>query len=165
LHKLLRTLDKETTKARNFVDGGSFRPAIKILEGPDGLLAKFDKILEEGSLPSAIDGIVYLPAQFNGKAKSASRLGLYAMACKAAVGVGDLRAEKGGKWCDVVYTMDNENVDGLVGRGEGLLKEEKWEEAVRVFEKAFENGGRSSQDVRHHSILPGETQADLMIRC
>ena len=43
--------------------------------------------------------------------------------------------------------MSSEDVDGLVGRGEKLMKDENWEEAVRVFDRAFEASGRSSQDV------------------
>ena len=39
------------------------------------------------------------------------------------------------------------DADGLVGKGEALLKQEEWEDAVRVFETAFEASGRSSRDV------------------
>jgi len=53
------------------------------------------------------------------------------------------------KWCDELLTLDGcaEDVDGLVGRGEALLVKEEWEEAVRVFERAFEASGRSDRDV------------------
>jgi hypothetical protein len=59
------------------------------------------------------------------------------------------------------------NEAGLVGKAEGLLLKEEWEEAVRVMEQAFEAGGRSNRDVslfesqvfsssspNHHHIEP-----------
>lgn len=145
VHKLLRSFDKDTAKARNFVEGGSWRQGMKIMEGDDGLLARFDNALDIAS--TSQEGITYLPPQFSPKAKSQTRLELYALACKAAVGANELRKDKGAKWCEEALAMDENNVDGLVGRGEKLLKEEKWDEAVRVFESAFEKTGRSSQDV------------------
>jgi hypothetical protein len=49
---------------------------------------------------------------------------------------------------------DNDE-NGLVGQGEGLLLKEEWEEAVRVFEMVFEASGRSSGDVgRFHFWTP-----------
>ncbi|KAK4685242.1 hypothetical protein P7C73_g4911, partial [Tremellales sp. Uapishka_1] len=137
VHKLLRQLDKETAKARNFVEGGTFRQAIKVLDGEEGLLAKFEQALLSADLPD----------QFQPKKKSLARLQLYAMACKAAVGAGDFTKSKGMKWCDETLAMDPENIDALVGKGEKMLKDENWEDAVRTFDKAFDLGGKSSQDV------------------
>ena len=147
VHKLLRGLEKETAKARNFVEGSAWRQAIKVFDGEDGLLAKFDRALEDASTEH--QGVTYLPPQLSPRDKSQTRLDLYAMACKAAVGAGDLRKDKGMRWCEETIKMDAENIDGLVGMGEKLLKEEKWDEATRMFEKAFEKSGRSSQDVGH----------------
>ena len=144
-HKLLRSLDKDTAKVRNFVEGGSWRQALKLLDGEDGLLARFDNSLEEASVPQ--DGMTYISPHFAPRTKSKSRLDLLALACKAAVNANELGKNKGMRWCEETLVMDESNIDALVGRGERLMKEEKWEEAVRAFERAFENGGRSSQDV------------------
>ena len=141
MHKLLRSLEKEMAKARNYVDSSQWRQATSLFDGADGLLARFDAALDV----SIKDG--YLSSKFDPRKKSQSRLQLYAMACKAAVGASDLGKSKGGKWCDVTLEMDGENPDALVGKGERLLKEESWDEAVRTFERAFEATGRSSQDV------------------
>ena len=141
VHKLFRSLEKDTAKARNFVEGSSWRPALKVLDGDDGLLTQFDKALDE----AAQDG--YLPNQFSPRATSRSRLELLALACKAAVNLNELGKNKGLRWCEETLAMDENNIDALVGKGERLLKEEKWDEAVRVLERAFENGGRSNQDV------------------
>ena len=146
VHRLLRSLDKETAKARNFVEGGAWRQAIKVLDGEDGLLAKFETALDNAV--EGPDGQVFIPKQFSAKTKSKMRLDLYAMACKAAVGANELRRDKGVKWCETTLSLDPENIDGLVGSGERLLKEENWEGAIRAFDKAFEKSGRSSQDVR-----------------
>ncbi|GFZ49009.1 hypothetical protein JCM24511_06758 [Saitozyma sp. JCM 24511] len=144
VHKLLRSLEKETAKARNFVEGSSWRQAIKVLDGDDGLLARFEKALDEAA--QSHDGVIYLPKQFHPKTKSQTRLDLYTMACKAAVGANELRKDKGMRWCDEVLAMDEGNADALVAQGERLMKEEKWEEALRVLERAFENSGRR-QDI------------------
>ena len=59
------------------------------------------------------------------------------------------------RWCDELLTLDgcNEDVDGLVGRGEALLGKEDWEEAVRVLERAFESSGRSDRDVSAEGLF------------
>lgn len=151
VHKLLRSFEKDTAKARNFIEGGAWKQGIKILDGEDGLLAKFERALADASSPQ--EGVTYLPPQFSPKTKSQTRLELYALACKAAVGANELKKDKGAKWCEEALAMDENNIDGLVGRGEKLLKEEKWDEALRVFEAAFEQSGRSSQDVSDITLL------------
>ncbi|WVQ97716.1 hypothetical protein IAU59_004830 [Kwoniella sp. CBS 9459] len=146
VHKLIKRLEKDTMRARNFVEDNQFRQAIKIFDGEDGLLSRFDQALldatrDENGHPA------YLAPQFHPLEKSEMRLELYALACKAAVGANDMKRDRGARWCDTTLEMDPENVDALVAKGEKSLKDEIWEEAVRVFEKAFENSGRSRQDV------------------
>jgi DnaJ family protein C protein 3 len=53
------------------------------------------------------------------------------------------------RWCEELLGMRGceNDVEGLVGRAEGLMKKEEWPEAVRVLEKAFEESGRSRRDV------------------
>ena len=143
-HKLLRSLDKDIQKARNFVEGSQWRQALKVLDGDDGLLARFEQALEDAQKPH--DELPPLiPPKLKGKETSHLRLDLLSMACKAGVGA-DV-GKKVGRWCEDVLSLDPENIDGLVGRGERLLKEEMWDEATRTFEAAFEKSGRSSQDV------------------
>lgn len=144
MHRLLRSLDKDETKIRNFADGGNWRQALKLLDGEDGLLARFELAFEEAITPT--DTMTHLAAQFEPRKNSAKRIELYALACKVAIGANDL-GKSGGGWCEVAAELDPENMDALVYRGEKLLKEENWEEAVRTLETAFEKSGRSSQDV------------------
>lgn len=138
-HRLLRSLEKDTAKVRNFAEGGSHRQAIKILDGPDGLLARFDTALESSTR--------YVHPSLRPLEKSDLRTTLYALACKAAVGAGDFTAKRGMKWCDVVYALDERNQDALVARAERASKEERFDEAVRNLEAAFEASGRSSQEI------------------
>ncbi|KAI9635593.1 co-chaperone [Dioszegia hungarica] len=145
VHRLLRSLEKDVAKARNFVEGGTPRPAIKVLDGDDGLLARFEKAFKDAQTEQ--DGRIWLPLTLRPNETSETRLNLYALACKAAVGANDFTKSRGMKWCDEVFAMDAENSDALIARGEKALKEEKYEEAVRMLEKAFETTGRSSQDI------------------
>lgn len=151
VHKLLRSLEKDTAKVRNFVEGGTHRSAVKILEGEDGLLARFEKALQDATTAQA-DGTVYIPAEFNAMEKSQGRLELYGLACKAAVGLNDFKKDRGVKWCEEALRLDENNVDGWVSRGEVLLKEEKWDEGLRALEKAFELTGKSSQEVSRSHV-------------
>ncbi|KAF7776504.1 hypothetical protein Agabi119p4_4897 [Agaricus bisporus var. burnettii] len=58
-----------------------------------------------------------------------------------------------GKWCSELLTLEGcaDDMDGLVGKGEDHLGNEEYDEAVRVFEKAFEASGRSDRNI--HSRL------------
>jgi len=71
------------------------------------------------------------------------------------------------RWCDELLTLQdcNEDVDGLVGRGEALLAKEEWEDAVRVLDKAFEASGRGDRDIharlsRAQKLLKQSKQKD-----
>lgn len=144
VHKTIRSLEKDVTRVRNFIESGSYRQAIKILDGDDGLLIRFEKALDDATKPK--DGLPpYLAPQFHPKENSQMRLDLYALACKASVMANDF-GEKGASWCEETMSMNEENVDSWISRGERLLKIEKWEEAMRAMEKAFDLSGRS-QDV------------------
>lgn len=140
VHRLLRSLEKETAKLRNFAEGGASRPAIKILDGPDGLLARFDAALDA----AIADGIIH--PNLRAKEKSELRSTLYGLACKSAVAANDM-TKRGTKWCDEAYALDEQNLDAAMMRGEKAIKEEKFEEAVRILEAAFEKSGRSSQEI------------------
>lgn len=142
VHKTLRSLQKDTTKVRNLVEASNWRQAIKILDGPEGLLAKFEAAYADATGPEG-----YLAQRVSTTTSSSqTRLDLYALACKASVGANDF-GKRAMKWSEVVLSMDQDNVDALVAKGERSLKDESWDEAVRTFQRAFELTGNSSQDV------------------
>jgi DnaJ family protein C protein 3 len=140
MHKLLRSLDRDTVKARNFIDGGNPRKGLTILRGEGGVLERFDAAMTDAEASGQ------LPPQFSASTKSQTRLDLYTLACRAAVDCNDF-GPKSAALCDAVLALDPDNEHALVFRGERLLKAEKWEEAVNVLQKAFEQSGRSSQDI------------------
>lgn len=143
VHKTLRSLQKDTTKARNFVEGSQWRQAIKVLDGQDGLLARFESAYEEAV---GAEGFLAQKVPRQAKSTSQARLDLYALAVKAAVGANDF-GKRTNKWSEIVLAMDEDNVDALVAKGERLLKDESWDEAVRTLSRAFELTNNSSQDV------------------
>ncbi|KAF9536262.1 hypothetical protein CPC08DRAFT_771645 [Agrocybe pediades] len=71
-----------------------------------------------------------------------------------------------GKWCDELLTLDGckEDVDGLVGRGETLLVKEKFEEAARTFESAFESSGRSDRETEKSTETVQAEQAEGLLQ-
>ncbi|WWC87303.1 uncharacterized protein L201_002191 [Kwoniella dendrophila CBS 6074] len=147
LHRTIKKFEKDTAKIRNFVEGNVFRSAIKILEGEDGLIAKFEDVLEKAMKPND-NGEVYLSKYFQPKKTSASRLELYELACQSIIGIGGEFTKKDRfKWCEITLELDENNLQGLIAKGEKLLKDEQYEEALRILEKAFEQTGRQNQDV------------------
>jgi DnaJ family protein C protein 3 len=147
VHKVLRGLQKDTTKVRGLVEKSQWRQAIKIMDGPEGLLAKFESAFDDAM---SSDGHLSERIPSGSKPLSQSRLDLYSLACKAAVGGNDF-GKRTAKWADIVLTMDPENADALIALGERQLKDESWDEAVRTLSRAFEATGQSSQDVSSHS--------------
>lgn len=143
-HKRIRAFEKDLTKAREFVEGGTHtgpRRAINILRGEDGLIARFEAQLAEAIESDSI------PAQFDAKHKSTTRIQLYSLACKATVDANDFTSKGGAAWCEEVLTLAPDDESGLVYRGEKLMKAEKWDEAVAAFQRAFEKSGRQSHDI------------------
>ena len=152
VHKTLRGLQKDTDKARGFVETHQWRQAVKILDGPGGLLARFESAFDE-----AMSSEGYLseriPAASMSKVSSQARLDLYGLALKAGIGANDF-GKRTSKWSDIVLEMDEDNVDALVAKGERQLKDESWDQAVQTFNRAFELTGQSSQDVRSFLLNP-----------
>jgi DnaJ family protein C protein 3 len=143
VHKVLRSLQKDTTKARTAVESNQWRQAVKILDGPDGLLARFESAYDDAMGP---EGYLSERIPVQSKTSSQARLDLYSLAIKAAIGANDF-GKRTTKWSEVVLEMDEDNVDALVAKGERLLKDESWDEAVRTLSRAFELTNQSSQDV------------------
>jgi DnaJ family protein C protein 3 len=140
LHKLFRSIEKDLAKARNWIEGGNPRKGMQLLRGEDGVIAKFEKAMDDAIAGNEI------PPQFHAKQRSITRAELYALACRGSVDAGDFTS-KAAAFCDTALELDPENESALVFRGERLLKEEKWDEAVAAFQQAFEKSGRQSQDI------------------
>lgn len=139
-HRQLKALDKLFTQLEKAGEDAKQVLKIVIPEGT-GLAAKFDTALTEAM--AALD--VPLPASVVPAKMSVRRATVWRAACKAYVQLNDVR--KGEKWCAELLRMDGDDLDGLVGSGEAALKNEEWEEAVRLFDRAFEASGRGSHDI------------------
>ncbi|KAL1720677.1 hypothetical protein EV715DRAFT_249892 [Schizophyllum commune] len=159
LHKLAKQLDKAFTKLDELLEAGNWRAVIKLLTESgknNDLMNKFDAAinehaqremllppkLEEG--PSKHEQPIPLPDPMY---FSPRRQTLVRSLCRAYTKTG--QNKKAEPWCEQLLGMSgcSEDVDGLVGRGEALLSKEEYQEAIRVFEKAFEASGRSDRDI------------------
>lgn len=149
LHRRVKALEKSFAKSREMRDHGDWRGVIGLLFGTGktenvlgtGLAAEFDTELEKVELPAA-GAHPHRPQRISERRKE-----IFHDLCKAY-----WKSEQPRKaewWCEETLRFEgNEgDLDGLIGRGEAALVKEQWEEAVRIFEKAFEASGRTSQEV------------------
>ena len=151
LHKTIKKLDKAFEKLEKLRDANDWRGVVNHVFGsttkdaPPGsaLAGQIDEELKKLDVPPSVSPM----------RTSERRKDLCKAMCQAYVKLEQpKRAEW---WCEELLRFEDnaEDIDGLIGRGEVALTKEQWEEAVRAFEKAFELSGRSSQDVRHESLL------------
>ncbi|CAD6892195.1 unnamed protein product [Tilletia controversa] len=158
MHKKLRALDKSLKKARNFADAGSWRPVLSALKGPkvggptllqeveDGIKADMAPPAEGSPLTSPV-----IPTALRDPlGKSALLLELNKLQCKAHLELDELK--KGKPFCEYVLQRDSGDADALTARGEALIAEEKYEEAVRVLESAFEKSGRQDSNIHRRLV-------------
>ncbi|TCD66214.1 hypothetical protein EIP91_001661 [Steccherinum ochraceum] len=166
-HRLVKSFDRTFKKLDTAVSEEKWKAVIDLLIGSDpasGFAAKFDEALATHTTPDAL----FLPSNIpiaSPKKTSPRREVIVRSLCKAYVN--SKSAEKGLQWCNELLAMEgHENdPDGLVGRGEAALKKEEWDEAVRIFEKAFEASGRSNRDIhgrlqRAQKLLKQSKQKD-----
>lgn len=165
-HRLVKKLDKSFTKVNNAVQAEDWRTVVKLADGPEGLLAQLEKATQDQTSQDQLRFPAFAPpAKIQMPLPSASRTSprmarLLRHLCVAYTKLNKVR--EGEKFCIRLSEMDlgapNMNIpegwgveaeaDALVGRGEGAMIREEWEEAVRYFEQAFEKTGRSSRDIQ-----------------
>ena len=154
-HRLVKAFDKSFKKLETALSEEKWRDIINLLVGSDpsaGFAAKFNEALKEHTTVDALllpENIPIAPP----RRTSPRREYILRALCKAYVNVKS--PEKGLQWCEELLGMQGHesDPDGLVGRGEAALKKEEWEEAVRIFEKAFESSGRTNRDVSLFNAL------------
>lgn len=148
-HRVVKAFDKTFKKLDAALAAENWKDVIDLLVGSDpssGFAAKFNEALATHTSSESLS----LPANIPiapPKRTSPRREMILRSLCKAYVNTKD--AEKGLRWCEELLAMQGreEDPDGLVGRGEAALKNEDWDEAVRIFEKAFSASGRTNRDV------------------
>lgn len=142
-HRLSKAQIKELEKLEKFDQAANPKGVLRLLMGYQdtiGLIAKFDEELAKATVHMA------LPAGVDSTKISEPRKMLYRAACKAYSRDG--QHAKGTTVCEVVLSMDPNDPDALMSKGDMALAKEEWEDAVRAYEKAFEASGRASQEVR-----------------
>ncbi|KIL56237.1 hypothetical protein M378DRAFT_37691, partial [Amanita muscaria Koide BX008] len=170
LRRTAKSIDKSLPRLEELEGKQDWRGIIRLLtkkEGKDGnLLARLDEALKENTRPedllpppSKSQPKIPLPDPFK---YSPLRQNMIRSLCKAYTNLfdaskTDLDARKNmGKFCEELLAMHGcrEDPDGLVGHAEFLLAvstsdddDSKFDEALRLLEKAFEVTGRSDKKI------------------
>jgi DnaJ family protein C protein 3 len=66
-------------------------------------------------------------------------ISLYEYVCSAYSALGDAANTK--KWCDETLALDENNVEALLVMAARMIENEEWEDAVRMYKTAHDNGG------------------------
>jgi len=148
-HRLVKKLDKSFAELESLQSKEDWRGIANLLAGIGKTKGKafahqFDEAMEANTAKEQLiisDTTHNIPLPRPDKF-SPRRQEILRSLCWAYVQLGDARNAE--KWCLNLLGMDGRENDeaGLVGKAEGLLLKEEWEEAVRVMEQAFEAGGR-----------------------
>ncbi|RDB30413.1 DnaJ subfamily C member 3 [Hypsizygus marmoreus] len=177
LHRLLKSFDRSFTELETLQTKEDWRGIVKLLVGPGvgkkgDVLRKFEDALREHTdrdklLPRQLaqrqhTPEIPLPDAFK---TSYKRQVLVRALCRSYTQLGTKREIE--RWCEELLTLKGceNDVDGLVGKGEVLLGKQEWEEAVRVLEKAWEESGQSRRDIhqrlqRAQKLLKQSKQKD-----
>jgi DnaJ homolog subfamily C member 3 len=160
LYRLLKSLDRAFAQLEELEQSENWSGIVQLLNGKGAGKNKGEVIMQyEDALREHTARAKLLPPQLAHRDQvpeiplpdamrvSHGRQVLVRALCKAYTQLGSAREM--GKWCEQLLTMQGceNDVEGLVGRAEGLVKKEQWDEALRVLEKAFEESGRSRRDV------------------
>ncbi|KAK4056524.1 hypothetical protein OIO90_002371 [Microbotryomycetes sp. JL221] len=152
LFKSLKKLDKEVTKAKNWIDSSRWTEVALSLAGSStdkGIVDKVKDMIEEYT--SMTRGLVQapLPVGTGTSEQLADKSPLLRSAmstlCRAYVMLG--RTRKAENICEQVLRTNEDDVWALTSRGDGFMNQDKFEDAVRVYSKAFENSGRSDREI------------------
>ncbi len=143
----LKKLDKALAQARNWLDAQRWAELAVALAGGStraGLIADVKEVLVDYEVPlkSSPDAPAPLPAGVEEDAALVTTL--MGTLCRAYVSLGNRKANAA---CPKVLERDPEHKWALMNKGDQLLADEKWDEAVKVLNDAFEAGGRSDREV------------------
>ena len=146
--KVLKNDTKDLNRAVMFSQSGNWRALASVINGSNGLLKRLDEGMRIGSTADEWPGLTEAPIPkqvYDAGVSPALKNRLISWSCKAYVQANDLK--KAEAFCEETLSFDENNLDALIGRAEGMLKAEDFEKAVDILEKAFEASGRSNRDV------------------
>lgn len=162
LYRLHKSLDRAVAQVAELEGREDWAGVVKLLVGKGAgkagkgeVLEKYDQAIREHTardrvLPPQLaqrESVPEIPLP-DGMKASYGRQVLVRALCKAYTQLGVHRERD--KWCEELLGMKGceGDVEGLVGRAEGLAKKEEWADAVRTLEKALEaSGGRRDVSV------------------
>lgn len=160
LYRLLKSLDRSFAQLEDLERSENWNGIINLLTTPGASKSKGDFLTRyEDALREHTAREKVLPPQLAHREKvpeiplpdamrvSYGRQVLMRALCKAYTQLGSTRETV--RWCEELLGMQGceNDVDGLIGRAEGLVKKEEWEEAARVLQKAFDESGRNRSDI------------------
>ncbi|BGP14952.1 hypothetical protein JCM10213_007246 [Rhodosporidiobolus nylandii] len=163
--KALKNLEKDLARLRNWVDAGRWSEAGMTIAGStakEGVLPVVKNLIQAYQKPIAKKAAANespLPspeadpalATYSPLLKS-----LTSLLCRAYVSTNSRKLTAA---CQAALELDPEDVWGLVGKSETLMKNEEWEEAVRVLSSAFEATGQ-----RDRAILERLQKAQRLLK-
>ncbi|TFK53273.1 hypothetical protein OE88DRAFT_1625989 [Heliocybe sulcata] len=140
--RLVKSFSKSQSKlAQHEADANWYGVISLVASRKGGLVGEFEDAMRAHFAEEK------LPADLKPQRSSPRLAEMYRSACRAYTKLG--KAREGETYCEALVAMKGmqDDVVGLVGRGEALLVKEEWEEAVRVLERAFEATGKSDREV------------------
>ncbi|KAA1478036.1 TPR-like protein [Dentipellis sp. KUC8613] len=156
-HRLVKSLDKSFAKLDKLMAAENWRSIVEFVLGTapqdaspsapgSGFLGTFDEAIASNVTPQLLDLPPTLPVPSPRRA-SPRRQEILRAVCRAYLQLG--KARTGEIWCDELLSMQgaDKDIDGLLGKGEALLVREQWEEAVRVFERAWDASGGGNREI------------------
>ncbi|KAI0260967.1 TPR-like protein [Gloeopeniophorella convolvens] len=152
-HRMIKTFDKQFKKLDQLMAAEDWRGIVDLVLGStpkdatpgapgSGFFATFEGALEPDAAAPQVAVGVSLP-----KKASPRRAAILRALCRSYVQLRQARA--GEQWCDELLRMSGteRDIDALLGKGEALLVREQWEEAVRIFERAWEASGGGNREI------------------
>ncbi|KAI0317606.1 hypothetical protein OF83DRAFT_1120519 [Amylostereum chailletii] len=156
-HRTVKKMDNAFSKLDQLMNAEDWRGIIAFLlgskakdatpSGPgDGFFATFEEAAGQHISPAMLDlppGISIPPPRVG----SPRRAEILRALCRAHVQ--SKQARLGERWCDELLRMEgnDRDIDALLGKGEALLVNEEWEEAVRTFERAWDASGGGNREI------------------
>ncbi|KAI9247441.1 hypothetical protein BDA99DRAFT_525928 [Phascolomyces articulosus] len=134
----IKKMDKEINKAQDDFDAKRYATAANKMIGTSsskGIVTELDEPYD--ALVKELD-VSSLPKRLHIKC--------YELACKIAA---ENRKDQIDKWCSATLGLEEDNLDALINMGDYKLKQNEFEEAVRVLEKANDVSGGQNNRVRH----------------
>ena len=162
-HRLVKKLDKQYTKLETLKNAEDWRNLVTHVLGKspkeatptetgDAMLKTLEDAIDTFAHPGMFDlphGIA-LPAA---RRTSARRMEVLRALCRTLAQLGQAKA--GERWADELLRMvgADKEIDVLILKGDALLAREEWEEAVRVFDAAWQASGGNREVCRCLFIL------------